>query len=88
MYAKALRELGPVPYEMMVANAQHSYVNRPRRAMTCVGLLKPRRAADGAIQFTPSLWADEHEEDNLAERQCRSGGLLLFWGWHIGHFSE
>lgn len=34
--------------------------------MTCVGLLKPRGAADGTIQFTPASGPVKHEEDNFA----------------------
>lgn len=53
VHAKALRELGPVPYDLMVAKAQCSYVIRPRRVTSCVGPLKPRSADDGTVQFTP-----------------------------------
>lgn len=53
VHAKALRELGPVPYELVVANAQCSSVIRPSRATSCVVPLKPRSADDGTVQFTP-----------------------------------
>lgn len=59
-----------MPYEMMVANSQHSYANRPLRAITCLGLLRPRRATDGTIQFTPASGLVKHEEDDLAERRA------------------
>lgn len=69
MYAKALRELVGAVRDDGCQRAAPLRESSPS-SQTWPGLLKPRRATGGTIQFTPASGPVKHEEDSLAGRRA------------------